>query len=110
MQERRQEAFSHDPVEPAPAVRAHARGRAFAMSTTMTFKYALTFPMSGGNKLSRFTKWARERVPGIEISLPPQVPIKTETMTVRLKSTEDRKALIEALGDGSVLEAIGAEG
>jgi len=63
----------------------------------MTFKYGFTFAISGGNKLQRFENWAREHVPTVEFRLPPQTPIKTETMTVRLKSLEDRQQLLDKL-------------
>lgn len=60
----------------------------------MTFKYSYTFPISGPNKLPRFKKWAAEHAAEIEVSLPPQVPIKSEAMTIRLKSAEDRQTLL----------------
>lgn len=63
----------------------------------MTFRCSFTFPISGSNKLARFKKWAAENAPEIPVSLPPQVPIKSEAMTVRLKSIEDRQALMAKL-------------
>jgi hypothetical protein len=63
----------------------------------MTFKYSVTLPIIGGNKLTRFKAWADENVPAIRYSLPPQTPIKTETMTIRLASLEDRQQLLQAL-------------
>ena len=60
----------------------------------MTFRYSHTFPISGPNKLPRFRQWAAENVPGIALSLPPQVPVRSMALTVRLKSAEDRNALI----------------
>lgn len=63
----------------------------------MTFKYTFTFAIAGANKLSRFQDWAREHVPHVEFALPPQTPVKTETMTIRLKSLEDRQALLAKL-------------
>ncbi|WP_417580403.1 hypothetical protein [Pelagibacterium sp.] len=63
----------------------------------MTYKYSCTFPITGGNKLSRFQSWAAEHAPDISVNLPPQVPIKTEALTVRVKSVEDRRKLIERL-------------
>lgn len=63
----------------------------------MTFKCVFTFPISGSNKLARFKKWAAENAPEIAVSLPPQVPVKSEAMTVRLKSLEDRQALLTKL-------------
>ena len=63
----------------------------------MTFKTALTFPISGPNKLPRFKRWREQHAPGIEVSLPPQVPAKSDAMTVRLKSVEDRQALLSKL-------------
>lgn len=63
----------------------------------MTFKCSLTFPISGANKLPRFKKWAAENAPEIEVSLPPQVPVKCETLTVRVKSAEARQVLLAKL-------------
>lgn len=63
----------------------------------MTFRYSHTFPISGPNKLPRFRQWAAENVPGIALSLPPQVPVRSTALTVRLKSAEDRNALIAKL-------------
>lgn len=63
----------------------------------MTFKYSATFPIAGPNKLRRFREWAGTHLPGLGYSLPPQTPIKAEAMTVRLRSLEDRAALLEAL-------------
>ena len=63
----------------------------------MSFKYSFTFPISGPNKIPRFKSWAAEYAPDVEASLPPQVPVKSEAMTIRLKSAEDRARLIEKL-------------
>ena len=63
----------------------------------MTFKYALTLPISGSHKLKRFTLWAETAVPGLQYRLPPQTPIKTETMTIRLAAVEDRARVLAAL-------------
>jgi hypothetical protein len=63
----------------------------------MSFKYSYTFPISGPNKLPRFRQWAAQHTPEIEVSLPPQVPVRSDSMTVRLKSTDDRKKLMEKL-------------
>jgi hypothetical protein len=59
----------------------------------MTFKYSFTFPISGPNKLPRFKNWAAEHARDVEVSLPPQVPVKSETLTIRLKSLDDRQKL-----------------
>ncbi len=59
----------------------------------MSFKYSFTFPISGPNKLPRFKNWAAEHAPEIALSLPPQVPVKSQALTVRLKSDEDRQTL-----------------
>jgi hypothetical protein len=59
----------------------------------MTFRYTFTLPISGTNKLPRFRQWAAEHAPEIAVSLPPQVPAKTETLTIRLRSPEDRQIL-----------------
>jgi hypothetical protein len=66
-------------------------------SIPMSFKYSYTFPISGPNKLPRFRQWAAQHTPEIEVSLPPQVPVRSDSMTVRLKSTDDRQKLMEKL-------------
>ncbi|MFD2646617.1 hypothetical protein ACFSX5_02280 [Devosia albogilva] len=68
----------------------------------MTFKYSATIPISGGNKLHRFREWAGESLPDLEYNLPVQTPIKTETMTIRLKSLEDRQKLLQKLSEASL--------
>lgn len=65
----------------------------------MTFKYSYTFPMAGPNKLPRFKKWAAEHAPEIAVSLPPQVPVKSQAMTIRLKSCEDRQTVMNRLAE-----------
>lgn len=67
----------------------------------MSFKYSHTFPISGPNKLPRFNQWAAEFLPEVEFSLPPQVPVKSISLTIRLKSVEDRNALIAKLKDAN---------
>lgn len=67
----------------------------------MTFKYSVTLPISGGNKLTRFKTWAERHAPGLHYSLPPQTPIKTETMTIRLASVEARQELLQAFARSS---------
>lgn len=62
----------------------------------MTFKYSVTLPISGGNKLRRFREWVAHHLPDLSYSLPEQTPIKTETMTVRLMSLDDRARLLSA--------------
>lgn len=68
----------------------------------MSFRYIFTFPISGPNKLPRFKRWAAEHAPEVEVSLPPQVPVKSEAMTIRLKSIDDRTRLLAALADTPV--------
>jgi hypothetical protein len=63
----------------------------------MTFKYSFTFPIAGPNKLPRFRRWAEQHAPEVPVSLPPQVPVKSEAMTIRLKSAEDRQMLCDRL-------------
>lgn len=63
----------------------------------MSFKYSHRFPIEGPNKLPRFRQWAAHNLPGVAVSLPPQVPVKSVALTVRLKSIEDRSALISKL-------------
>jgi len=63
----------------------------------MSFKYSHTFPLSGPNKLPRFREWAAANLPGVEFSLPPQVPVKSASLTVRTKSLEDRQSLVSML-------------
>lgn len=67
----------------------------------MSFRYSHTFPISGPNKLPRFKQWAAANLPGIAFSLPPQVPVKSTALTVRLQSIEDRNALTEKLDGAS---------
>lgn len=67
----------------------------------MSFRYHHTFPISGPNKLPRFKQWAIEHLPDVKFSLPPQVPVKSTSLTVRLMSIEDRNALIAKLEDAS---------
>lgn len=68
----------------------------------MTFKYSLTFPISGGNKVSRFEAWAQEHAPGIAFVPPPQTPIKSEAMTIRVQSLEDRQLLMSKLSGAAL--------
>lgn len=68
----------------------------------MTFRYTFTLPISGANKLPRFKDWAGEHAPGMEINLPLQVPAKSETLTIRLKSIEDRQTLADKLAGVSL--------
>lgn len=63
----------------------------------MSFKYSFSFPISGPNKIPRFKRWVAEYAPDVETSLPPQVPVKAEAMTIRLRSVEDRSKLLEKL-------------
>ena len=63
----------------------------------MSFSYSYTFPISGPNKLPRFRKWAAEHAPDIDVSLPPQVPVKSEAMTIRLRSAADRQTLLQRM-------------
>jgi hypothetical protein len=60
----------------------------------MTFKYSVTLPISGGNKLRRFRTWVDKHLPDLSYSLPQQTPIKTEVMTIRLLSIDDRARLL----------------
>ena len=63
----------------------------------MTFRCTCTFPISGPNKIPRFKKWAAENASDILVSLPPQVPVESESLTVRVKSLADRVALLAKL-------------
>ncbi|KKC38245.1 hypothetical protein WH87_08505 [Devosia epidermidihirudinis] len=63
----------------------------------MTFPYGLTIAISGSHKLKRFTQWAEATLPDLQYRLPPQTPIKTETMTIRLSAVEDRARVLSAL-------------
>ncbi|OAM75892.1 hypothetical protein [Devosia elaeis] len=63
----------------------------------MTFKYSVTLPISGGDKLRRFREWADKHLPELSYNLPPQTPIKTETMTIRLLSPDDRAQVLQTL-------------
>lgn len=62
-----------------------------------TFKYGLTLPIVGSHKLKRFAAWAAEHAPTVAYRLPPQAPIDTETLTVRLSAVEDRNLLISIM-------------
>lgn len=68
----------------------------------MSFSYSFTFPISGPNKIPRFKKWAAEHAPEIDVSLPPQVPVKSEAMTIRLKSVEDRQLLLARMAEAKL--------
>lgn len=72
------------------------RNCVLSKAIVMTFKYSVTLPISGGNKLRRFRDWAEQHLPTLSYSLPHQTPIKTETMTIRLRSLEDRQQLLES--------------
>ncbi|AXV18471.1 hypothetical protein CYG48_18710 (plasmid) [Neorhizobium sp. SOG26] len=63
----------------------------------MTFRCSCTFPISGPNKLLRFKQWAAANAPGIAFSAPPQVPVKSEKMTIRVRSIADRDSLMALL-------------
>ena len=68
----------------------------------MTYKYALTLPISGSHKLKRFTAWASQTLPELEYRLPRQTPIKTEAMTIRLRVVEDRDRVLAALANSTL--------
>ena len=68
----------------------------------MSFSYSYTFPISGPNKIPRFKKWAAEHAPEIEVDLPPQVPVKSEAMTIRLRSVEDRQTLLARMAEATL--------
>ncbi len=59
----------------------------------MTFRYTLTVPATGSHKIPRFKAWLKQVAPEVQCNLPPQVPIESETLTVRLSSIEDRDRL-----------------
>lgn len=62
----------------------------------MTFKYGLTLPAHGAHKLVRFKTWARRNLPDLDYRLPQQTPIRTQTLTVRLKSQEAGERVLAA--------------
>lgn len=68
----------------------------------MTFKYGLTIPAPGANKLRRFRHWSQAALPSLEYRLPPQTPIESATLTMRLKSLEDRQRVLEALAGNAL--------
>jgi hypothetical protein len=68
----------------------------------MTFKYGLTIPALGSNKLSRFKRWANETIPDLEYGLPPQAPIETQTLTIRLRTLECGRRIRDALAGGGL--------
>jgi len=63
----------------------------------MTYKYSCTFPLTGRNKVARFSAWAAEHAADIPVSLPQQAPIESTALTVRVQSVEDRRNLIKRL-------------
>jgi hypothetical protein len=69
---------------------------------SMTFKYSFTFPIAGPNKLPRFKRWAEQHAPEVAVSLPPQVPVKSEAMTIRLKSAKDRQMLSDRISQAKL--------
>lgn len=62
-----------------------------------TFKYGFTLPIIGAHKLRRFVDWVTEHAPDVAYRLPPQAPIDTETLTVRLRSQADKERLTALL-------------
>lgn len=66
----------------------------------MTFKYGVAISAPGGNKLRRFKQWANGSLPDLEYRLPPQAPIETDTLTIRLRSLDDGKRIHAALAGG----------
>jgi hypothetical protein len=42
-------------------------------------------------------RWVEQHAPDMPISLPPQVPVKSEAMTIRLKSADDRQMLSDRI-------------
>jgi hypothetical protein len=67
----------------------------------MTFRYSVTLPVSGPNKVRRFREWAEAHIPTLSYSLPAETVLKSETMTIRLMSPEDRRQLLEAIATAS---------
>ncbi|QMV01306.1 hypothetical protein GHV40_07375 [Devosia sp. D6-9] len=63
----------------------------------MTYKYGLVVPIVGPHKIKRFRSWASNTLPGLDYNLPMQTPIVTTSMTVRLRSVEDKARLEAAL-------------
>jgi hypothetical protein len=63
----------------------------------MTFQYSVTLPIKGSDKLRRFREWADKHLPELSYSLQPQTPIKTETMTVRLRTVDDRARVLHTM-------------
>jgi hypothetical protein len=68
----------------------------------MTFKYGLTISAPGANKLRRFKHWSQAALPSLEYRLPPQTPIESATLTMRLRSLEDRQRVLEALAGNAL--------
>ena len=62
-----------------------------------TFKYGLTVAVAGSHKLKRFAAWIADSAPDVAYRLPPQAPIETTSLTVRLRSTDDRHKLLTLL-------------
>jgi hypothetical protein len=63
----------------------------------MTFQYSVTLPIKGNDKLRRFREWADKHMPELSYSLQPLTPVKTETMTVRLRTVDDRARVLHTM-------------
>lgn len=68
----------------------------------MTFKYGLAISAPGANKQRRFRHWSQAALPSLEYRLPPQTPIESATLTMRLRSLEDRQRVLEALAGNAL--------
>jgi hypothetical protein len=64
----------------------------------MTFKYSFTLEAHGANKLRRFKEWMKANLPDLQYSPPPQTPIDSTTLTIRLRSLEDGERIRKAMG------------
>ena len=62
-----------------------------------TFKYGLTIPISGSHKLKRFAAWIALTAPHVAYRLPPQAPIDSSTLTIRLSSSDERQQVLALL-------------
>lgn len=63
----------------------------------MTFKYTMTLPIHGGDKLRRFRQWAELHLPTLAYSLPLESKTGAEAMTVHLRSPDDRALVLKTM-------------
>jgi hypothetical protein len=63
----------------------------------MPSKYGLTAPAAGGHQPRRFGHSLKVIRPELNYRLPLQTPIESATLTIRLRSLDDRARVLHAL-------------